>query len=180
MTDSEANHELLISVSGKVDSVAVSLEKLAIHSAAEFEKIRKHTEERDHRQSLALQQTADRLSLSIATVAERQNNSGKLNIPAIVSVCVLIGSIAVAFITPIKADIDRHAHSSDLLAQAVIVKEEKIQGLLTADSEFREKQKAMREKLDDIATNGSTLARERLAVIENDLRWMRGEKTHRP
>lgn len=113
-------------------------------------------------------------------LTNKLSNIGRPNIPAIVSLCVLTGSIAVAFIAPLKSDIERQAHSADLLAQAVIVKEEKIQGLLTADSEFREKQKAMRDKLDDVATNGSTVARERLAVIENDLRWMRGEKQNKP
>ena len=175
-----SSHDLLISVSSKVDSVAVALEKSITHNSAEFEKLWRHIDERDERHSRALADTTNRLAQSISELAEKQNGFGKLNIPAIVSVCVLIGSIAVAFIAPIKADIDRSEHGRIELAKAVLVKEEKIQLLQTSDSEFREKQKAIILTLEDLAENGSAIMRERVAVIDNDLKWMRGEKKVTP
>ena len=173
------NHELLILVSGKVDSLAEALTKSIENNSAEFEKIWKHADERDQQHSAALQLTADKLASAIAAVAEKQSDASKPNIQAIASVLALIGAVAVAFIAPIKADIERSENAREELAKAVLVKEDKIQSLQTADSEFREKQKALVEKADDLYTNGSPVARERLAVIENDLKWMRGEKTHK-
>ena len=176
---SAQNHELLILIGSKVDAVAVALEKSITHNAEEVKKLWEHGKERDRLHSAALQGTTDKLASSIERVAEKQNSFGKPNISTILSVCVFIGSIAVAFIAPIKADIERSESARSELAKAVLVKEEKIQALQTNDMEFREKQKALIDRVGDVESNGSAIIRERVAVIENDLKWMRGEKaTH--
>lgn len=161
-----ANHELLISVAGKVDSLTIALEKSITHSAGEFDKLWKHVDARD-----------ERLTNAISTIGERVSNFGKPNISAIVSICVLIGSIALAFIAPIKTDIERQSKGAELMANAVLLRDERIAALQRADSEFREKQNAIREKVDEIAEHGSVSARINAAVLANDMLWMRGEKT---
>lgn len=110
---SAQNHDLLITIGSKVDTLASSLRESITQTSAEFDKLWKHGEERDRMHSAALQATTDKLAASIERVVEKQNGFGKPNIPAIVSVCVLIGSIAVAFIAPIKADIERHAKGAE-------------------------------------------------------------------
>ena len=162
---SEANHELLISVSGKVDALAVALEKSITHNAGEVDKLWKHVDARD-----------ERLTNAIASLGERFSNFGRPNTQAIVSVCVLIGSIAMAFIAPIKADIARAEIGRDTLAAAALARDEKIAGLKSVQDEVRTMVKVLNEKVADIAQNGSGPARERMAVIEDDLLWMRGEK----
>ena len=144
---SQDNHNLLLLVSGKVDALAETLASSIAKNDAEFDKLWRHQEDRDVRQSAALQMTADKLAASISAVADKQSDSGKPNIQAIVAVLGLIGAIAVAFIAPIKADISRAEARRDELAKAVLVKEEKIQQLQNS-----------------------------LSVIESDINWMRGEK----
>ena len=176
MTPTKNNHDLLLLVSGKVDTLAETLQQSIKNTSQEFEKLWEHQNERDKHHSAQLQLTAEKLSASISAVAQKQSDSGKPNIQAIVAVLALIGAIAVAFIAPIQADITRSEAGRAELAKAVLIKEEKIQVLQNNESEFREKQKAIIEKLDNLYTNGSSQARERLTVIENDLLWIRGTK----
>ena len=140
MPDDPAAHTLLIALSGKVDALTDALEKSIHHTAGEFDKLWKHVEARD-----------ERLTNAISSIGERVANFGKPSVSAIVSVCVLIGSIGLAFIAPIKAELMRHDAAAEAFAKAMLGKDEKIQVLQST-----------------------------LAVIENDQRWMRGEKRLRP
>lgn len=161
-TTSRDNHELLITLAGKVDSLALSLNS---HSV-EFDKMWKHIEARD-----------EKMSGAINTLAERQANFGKPNFPAIAAVCAIIGSIAVAFIAPLKADIDREHKSGEALASAVLIRDERISAIKSVQDEVKTKVAINTSLLSDISERGSPVMRERMASIENDLRWMRGKKS---
>lgn len=145
--------------------MADSLNKLASHSASEFDKLWKHVDARD-----------ERLTNAFASLAERFSNFGKPNITVIISVCVFIGGIALAFIAPIKADIERGNKASEALAAAVLIRDERIAAIKSVQDEVKTKVGVNTAVLNDIAEKGSAITRERLAIIETDLKWMRGEK----
>ena len=113
-------------------------------------------------------------------LANRLSSIGRPNIPAIVSVCVLIGSIAVAFIAPIKADITRGEETRKELALAVVARSEAIQAIRATQVEtvttLREAQKGI-ESMQDFGTRKASI---QLAQIERDLEWMRGARTMKP
>ena len=163
----EANHELLMSVSAKVDSLAASLDKLAAHSTAEIDKLWKHVDARD-----------ERLTNVVTALSDRLSNFGKPNVTAILSVLAFIGGIALAFIAPIKSDIERGNKASEALAAAVLLRDERIAALRSTQDEVKTKVSIQGALLNDISEHGSAVTRERLAIIEDDLKWMRGEKSN--
>lgn len=168
----EANHELLISVVGKVDALADVVGKHIQHSASEVDKLWKHVDARD-----------DRLTNAIASLAEKFSSFGRPNISVIVSICglvltlgVIATSVAVAFIAPIKADIEREHRQTDAILTSLQLRDEKIVGLKSVQDEVKTKVAINTDKIDAIAEHGSVVTRERLAIIETDLKWMRGER----
>jgi len=167
----EQNHDLLLklaeqqqSIVGQVNNVASALRDSIVAQKED---------------STRLWHQLEKQGSNISSVSDRVANIGKPQITSIVSVCAFLGTIAVAFIAPIKSDIAR----SEKLGEQVVANQLKfssqISELQTSDSEFREKQSAIRDKLDYVAANGSTAAQVRLGTVENDILWMRGEKSLR-
>lgn len=207
------NHDLLISMRATMGNLVSSVDKLATHTADEFDKLWKHTEERDKVHSAALQNTTDKLAASIEKVTQRQASYEKPNyaitLQAIGIFLVIAGGLWAMGIAPLKDTLNRHTedakaiasrqsddkkelaesvrktaealalalqNSNDKLSAAVLLKEEKIAMLREAQIELRAKQEVETVRLNYVAEHGGALTRERIAVIENDLLWMRGEK----
>ena len=160
------NNELLIRLAGSVDSLTIGQKAMTdamtvanTRITAEFENVWSHMKE----QNAETQRSIRELSSTLA-------GNGKPNIPAIVSVLTLVGAIWFASVAPIKSDIARTNQDVEMQALASLRQNEKLAAFRETDGERRGQLKNFEDKLNDISVNGSASARERLAVIEFQLK----------
>lgn len=144
---SSANHALLERLDTKMEVMVGALDKLTSSTAREYDKIWNHFE------------TIEKaMGDSVRTISEKVSDIGKPSLVTICAVVALIGSIAVAFIRPLNGDIERQEKTAIALA-------------LTQQADKKELADAVRAKDAEIQAIGKAQA-----VMENDLRWMRGDR----
>ena len=106
------------------------------------------------------------LRVVLKSVQEKLSGTRETNWTVVISAMALLGALYAAAIRPLETDAQRQQNTAAELAKAVILQNERLNSLTTAQAEIKTRLAGVEKDTDEIRIGGSPGADKRLNLIE--------------